>query len=538
MSGNLRTFSKRNLRRGAWLSSLVLLVLAAASCDDDRHIVIPESGSGVIEGYVTDGLPIDPRDVTVTALDYDRADLDFIIQVHPDSTGHYALTVPNGPTLVVMRADCGRDIYFRRDGLTHSRADADTVLVAGEVYRVDFPCGRVAVDVGLPPEVQGRSVRCGLVSFIGTSTLFDGCTYAVESRLTTELRLIKPGDYLVAVHTSNYGTAYLPATLDTAAAAVIEVRPGEEARHTSEIPALTVLSGAVTGSWQAFGCEPPRVEAWHDGRRVMDIPADDDGDFDVRLLGGGTVQLLVAIAGVPGYVGGVDLASATVFDLATGEHRTGVTHVESGLELAFVGDADPDQLQFRYDVYDGTGRVVTRFPNNTSSLQGSTNPLRIPNLPPGEVYLRVVPASLSMTWMPQFYDRRDSLAAADPVTVPAGGQIVQATMTLERGGRIFGRLFTVDGMPCPPWQVDIRLHASDDPSSYLLRYTTDWLDFYDWDTGEYVLTQIPDGAYKVRARHSVGLFGWYPGEEAWDDAGVVVIENHADVTLDDWRLPH
>jgi hypothetical protein len=532
---------RRGRKCGAWRdtlpASVAVLLLVAAGCDDERSVTFPESGSGTIEGYVTDGLPIDPSDVYVSVSDYHRDDIDFQIRVRPDSTGYYVMTVPNGPALVQISVACGRNIYHRRDGLTYDANAADSVMVAGQVCRVDFPCGRVAVDVGVPPELQGESLRCGLVHSSDYPWSFSGCTFAVGERLVSEFRLVKPDIYRLMIRDSAFGSAYLPATLDSTTAAPIVVRAGEEALHTSEIPALTVLSGSVTGSWQTFGFDPPRLRVWHDDRQVNEVEAEADGSFDVRLLAGGSLQLVVEIGGVPGYVGGVDLATATVFDLALGEQRTGIDHVESGLELSFQDCPDAD-LAYYFDIYDASGRVLNRLPGSSQRSYGSTNPARIPNLPPGVVYVYLARANTMATWLPQFYDRRDSLAIADPVTVPPGGQIGQATVTLERGGRILGRLFGVGGVPCPPYEVGLRVYSTDDSTNPVIWYYAMWDDFYDFETGSYVVNGLPDGAYKLSARHSGGLSHWYPDGVDWDRAGVVVIENHADVVLDDWRLPY
>lgn len=523
----------RSTRCGALTATVVALLLLAGGCDDDRHVTFPESGAGTIEGWVSDGLPFDPRDVTISVTDYRQDDIEYGIHVHPDSSGHYAVVVPNGPARVAMRNGCGREMYFRTGGLTYRSNAADSVMVAGETCRVDFACGRVTVDVGMPPDIAHRNVRCGLVEPGESPRNFSACSVNYEERLTTELRFVKPGDYRLVLRDYELGYAYLPATLDSAEAERITVRAGEATPHASEIPSLTALEGTVTGSWQTFGFDPPRIEVWYDEAYMEDVQAENDGSFAAHLLAGGPLRLVVRIQDTWGYIGGCDLASATVFDLASGEQRTGIAHVESGLELTFAGDYDAAQPGVYYDVYDNAGRHLL----STYSLEADANPLRIANLPPGEVRVAVRPAGLLATWQRQYFDRRESLAAADPVTVPAGGQIAQATMILERGGRLRGRLFDTHGEPFSEESLEFCVYASDDSGAPIEIYRSYWGSVYDAESGEYVLNQFADGAYKLRARHVDGLFRWYPGVLAWDDAGVIVIEDHAEVVLEDWLLP-
>jgi hypothetical protein len=410
-------------------------------------------------------------------------------------------------------------------------------MVADETCRVDFPCGRVAVDVGMPPEYQDRSIHCGLQEPGTNPRNYAGCNVAYEERFITELRFVKPGDYRLVLQDSYFGYAYLPATLDSTEAEWVTVRAGEVTPHVSEIPALTVLAGTVTGSWQAFGFSPPRIEVWREGVPLEDYLVGADGSFEVRLLAGGPLKILVSTQDMTGYVGGFDLDSATLFDVATGEHRTGIAHAESGLELTLAGDYDPTQPDVRFEVFDSAGHRLLNRPDSGYTHVVNVNPLRICNLPPGEVRIAVRPYDMMPIWRGQYFDRRESLETADPVTVPAGGQIVQTTMTVERGASLRGHLLAADGDPFPQPRVEVNVYAADDNGTPIAYYPSHLEGLYNTGSGEYVLNQLPGGAYKLRARYDYGEYSWYPGVLSSDDAGVVVVEDHAEVVLEDWQQP-
>ena len=135
---------------------------------------------------------------------------------------------------------------------------------------------------------------------------------------------------------------------------------------------------------------------------------------------------------------GTDFDSATIFDFETGDAVTGITHVESGLECVLTG------------VLDGYGAHVTVYDDQRdylATLWSEGDTLRISNLRPGPVYLSMRPGSGASLWLPQYFDRRDSLAVADPVLIPPDGQIAHGAVTLVTGGRIRGRVLDTMGRP-------------------------------------------------------------------------------------------
>jgi len=512
------------------------VLLAAAGCEDDRHVTFPASASGTIRGTVSDGAPLDAADVTVIVRSVSNTEPRYELRAHPDADGTFAFTVPNGPAFVSVYGYCTDTYYYAADGPVERSSAADTIQVAGEVYQVDFAFGRVTLDVGLPPDLPEDVLACALVELGQPLSYYSyGCGYPAEDRLLAEMRLVRPGRYLAALGSSRVGNVYLPATLDSTAAEVLTVTAGQETRHTSELPALARVSGSVTGSWQEIAQDRPQVEIWRETRKYCGADVAADGSFDLPLLLGGPVRLVVWVEAVPAYVGGVDLASATVFDLASGEHLTGISRVESGLELEFAGYS-PFDGSYTIRIYDAAGHDLTRRPDGGGGINQNDRVVALCNLPAGEVFVSVTPNNNRALWMPQFYDRRDSLAVADPIVVPPDGQVVPAMITLVNGGCIRGRLLGGDGLP-PAGGFELRVYRAHDPEP-MLEGLGSWDVSYDAETGAYAIHQLPNGAYKVRGRLSYGLWRYWPGVESFEEAGVVTIANLGEVTGIDLTFPY
>jgi hypothetical protein len=510
-------------------------LLATASCDGERHVTFPVSASGTICGTVSDGAPLDSSAITISVSSIGNSEPDFESRTHPDAAGNYALTVPNGPVMVSVSGSCGSSrLYYREEGLTDRSSEADTIRVDGEVYRADFACGRVTVDVGLPPELPVGSLTCGLLEPGDSLNNLSGCEYEVDGRLLAEIRLVRPGRYLATLGHGALGRVYLPATFDSTAAEVLTVVAGQNVRHTSVLPALAHLSGSVTGSWQELAVNAPRVEAWRENREVCYTEVTADGRFDLALLLGGPLRLVVMSDQIPGYIGGADFASATVFDLEPGEQVIGISYVESGLEIDIVG-LSPLGVYHQIHIFDAAGRDLTRHPNGYTGFGNFSSPLQICNLPAGEVFVSLTPSNSRALWLPQFYDRQDSLAVADPITVPPDGQVGRATVTLVTGGQIHGRVLGPDGEPASSG-FHLWVYPADDPNTVVSGITS-FDGSFDSDTGDYDINGLRNGVYKVRGGAYGGTWIYWPGVVSFEDAGVITIENLGEVTGIDLTLP-
>ena len=249
-------------------------------------------------------------------------------------------------------------------------------------------------------------------------------------------------------------------------------------------------------------------------------------------LASGTFRLRVFIGDVSRWIGGDNYDAATLFVLEPGQDMTGISHVESGLECVF--DPAGPLPDTQYDVILRTATSV--FYNN--SCEGTV--LRFANLVPGDIYLKIDGWGMRDVWLSQHWDRRASPEEADPITIPPGGGVANVTVTLVQGARVFGRLLDVQGRPLSPGEMFLMVYATDDSVDVVNLYT-DW-DFsvalYNVGNGDYVLTQLRDGQYKMRAHVGDNPWIWWPGRAAWDSAGVFTIENATDLSGIDWRLPY
>ncbi len=348
--------------------------------------------------------------------------------------------------------------------------------------------------------------------------------------LAGSLRFVPPGRYVVALRSQEFGQIYLPPTFDIGKADVVEVVVGGEARLASEITGLAELEGSVTGSWQALDMDEPEVRAYFTPEDWASTTTDPSGRFALRLLAAGIFRLEVRIGGISRWIGGDDFNSATAYPVAPGESVEGISHVESGLECVFSPDGLPPT--YLYEVY-----LVDEYGINLP-VNAFGGPVRVANLAPGTVSLRLSTWDRRATWLPQFWDRKPSLRTADPIVIPGGGGVAHVTATLQKGGRIMGRLRDANGLVPNPSRLFALVHAADDSLRILAVYTNQ--DFasglLDIDTGDYMLTQLTDGRYRLRAHLGNDPWTWWPGRASWDSAGVITVEDLADVTGIDWQL--
>lgn len=504
---------------------LVCCAVLLAGCAEDHPTLAPARG-GVIRGVVSDGSAAD-GEITVSAETIGNAEMAVSATTAADAAGRFALNLPNGAYRVFFQAQNGWSgtIFHGARGPVLAYTEADTVWVAGDEQELDFACGRVVFAVGLPPEFAGESMWCGVepLDYSGPTRSRTG---VVQDGLRVEMRFVPPGRYRPALSGGDYNQIYLPPTFDPQAADEIVVAAGEALTYAASVDALTSLGGSVTGSWQTFGFDAPRVEVWACQRRIADTTAAADGSFAVALLAGASVRLRVRIGGMYQWLGGADENSATVFDVATGQSLAGIDHVESGLECVMSGDLDDRRVYG--NLYDGQGR-------NLVGSFGENDTLRFSNLPPGPVYLRLM-APNDAPWLTQYFDRRDSLAVADPIVIPPDGQIAHVVPVLVPGGRIRGRILDVLGLPPSRQGLEFGVVAAEDSLTVVQEYYP-YASLYDEVTGEFNLNQIPDGTFRLRAR-TKQLWSWWPHAASFAGGGTVTVADHAEVSLECWQLVH
>ncbi len=505
------------------LASLITILAAGGGCEQDHPVLAPPRG-GTIRGYVHDGATF-AEPFTVVARSVGTGP-EITVTDYVELDGRFALNVPNGKYVVYFRPEGSGTIYYHDGGPVLREADADTVHVAGDEHDLAVACGRVTFDLDLPAAVDGAYLYCSAIP-IGETWLSREIGASVTDGLRVELRFVPTGAYRLAFGGGGFVDIYFPPTLDRDAAEVVDVLAGQELVWTVSIDALATISGSVTGSWQTFGHGRPEVEARVGDSSVARVDVADDGSYAFQFLAGGPVRLRVRIDDVNRWIGGNDAETATVFALETGGAIAGISYVESGLDCRLTGETD---IWGAFaELYDDQGRSL-------GWTRSSGDTLRVSNLPPGNVYLHLRPRTSLALWLEQYYDRRDSLAVADPIAIPPDGQIADAVAVLVRGGRIRGRILDVIGLPPRWYDLAMNLHAPGD-SLAAIRGCYFYPDTYDEVTGDYVINQVPDGDYKLRARVK-DVWTWWPHHASFAGGGTVTIENHAEVTLDDWQLIH
>lgn len=497
-----------------------------SSCREDSPTP-PEVEFAIIQGTAFDGLPILPDSLEVVARNVGPGNSDQVRgPVAPD--GSYALTVPRGN--YVLYLDAAPAVYYSLAGPTLQPAEADTIRANADVFPADLACGRARIEVSVPPAMRiGRwSVRLQVQN--AAPWVVVGPSQDAAATVAAEFRLLPPSRYVVQLRSEFFGDVFLPPTLEFAEAAPLEVTTGNEARQLSALTGVATLEGRVSGSWQELELGRPDVRAYFTPDDMIATTTTATGSFALQSLAAATFRFEVNIGGVTRWIGGDDYASATAYPVAPGETITEIVHLESGLECRFspLGEAPA----YLYDV------SLVEASGFTLPVVARDGQVRVANLAPGAIYLHLSTWSHRATWLPQYWDRKPALQYADAITIPTGGRVARVTATLERGGRIFGRLLDADDQVPDPENLFVLVHAADDSFHVQAFYSNqDFVsDLFDPATGDYTLTQLPDGQYRLRALAGGDRWTWWPGRAAWDSAGVVTIANHADVAGIDWHL--
>jgi hypothetical protein len=508
-----------------YLAGLTVM-LAIAGCGREIPTQARPLG-GIVRGHISDGAAIE-EPFEIFAETTGGGETHRTVAAVVDVDGRFEMTLPNGKYRVSARPDCGPgSVYYRASGPVLVGAAADTVVVAGDEQELVFACGRVAISVAIPETEEGRNFRCGVMPVSATSLYYYyDCNTIADDVVATTVRFVPPGQYYLTCDDGDT-RAYLPPTYDRDRAAVVDVTAGQQVTYSSAVMGYTTVAGTVTGSWQELAVGRPEVQIYGGGIFLDVRVADPDGAFAFSLLGGGSFQFRVRIDNIWQWVGGDDLETATRFAAESGDAITDIRYVESGL-VCVLADP-PDTNLASIGVY--TSRADSTYLGNS---YGDT--LRMANLRPGPVYLRLRPVADTSRWLPQYFDRRNSLAEADPVEIPPAGQVARVEATVVLGGGISGRILDAAGMPPLEGQMVMALVAAAD-SAAVVRYCYFSSGTYDPTTGDYVINQVPDGTFKLRADAGHGDT-WWPAASSFAAAGTITIENHEDVSGIAWQLLH
>jgi len=515
---------------GFFLALGSLLILDPSCNDDNGSRPCDWNHLGAIHGYVLAAgqPPAYPAFVRLASTDDPYSPL-VEASAATDSTGWYEFIVPEGTYVLQVRIG-GQEGYYARPGLLRPRtAPCDTLTVSCVPLRADVHLGAVTFDLTTPSILDGQSMRVELVPTDGDS-LPNGYAYgdatAHDGRWSPGPMPVAPGSYRLRLKTSDQ-TFWLPGTLDPTQAAWLQVGSGAPTSYSATVNAPWILAGEIKGPWQSLGLSSPHLTAYTDESSAYTSGRlAEGGSFRMTLFLQVPVRLLLHDSYPWRWIGGTDFASATEFAGAQGESVAVPPCFYSALEC-HVEPPDP-YWQADLMLLDASGHSVLpaefRPPRKT--------PLTIPCLDPGTYFLKLAPRGAGQRWCPQWFDQADQFEDALPIEVPPVGGTARITMVLSTCGTISGRLLRADGSPAGGRRVE--LCAADDPLhgvEYSPIYTVT-----DRDTGEFSLGQLHDGTYRLGVRYTLTTLVWYPGTLLWDEAEVLTLVDHGQITGLEWSL--
>ncbi len=486
---------------------LALMLLASCTVDSPPDDFVHEVGA--VEGYVLvagQGTALD-----INARSLVTGGTRVTSSTESDSTGWYRLDLPTG--------------FYRLEtelwsGGRRVSAYDDSVEVGPGVLHRDLLRGVAEIGIRVPPELEGRHCSLRLDGLFSTYSDSRASAIVSDGLLGFTLPALQPGDYRMQLEGLGQNL-YLPGTLMSAEADTLTVGAQDTAVYTLDLAgAYATISGAATGSWQSALSASLGVYAVSEGGMLLAVAGcAQDGTFVLGLFTPQDVRLRFVSSGVEQWCGGDSFETASVFPLRPGDHITGVTYVESGIEVRLEGPGH--QFEYRAEVFvrDETGREFQR-----DTVYG--NPFVICNLRPGRHYLRLEGLCDDQIWASQWYDGAPGPADAVPIDLQPG-ELRQVVINLVEGGRISGDLLTHDGDR--PEYARIGIHdGAGDPLCGYPSYV---------EEGVYSFRGLADGDYYLAADLLGDDVWWYPGTTVFAEASAIVISGFGTVSDLDWSLP-
>ncbi len=503
--------------------SLAVLFGLLASCGDEDSPSCPPSNMGTIQGtLLAAGQPIHAH---VLAVNYPQDPHDpgeiAYVQTSSDSSGAYSMELPVGRYVLRMDGSSCRQFYGH--GALVDQSEAETLEVGrGESVTANLTLGAARLEVATPSELEGYQFSAVLVSSNPpTCRVSSERGQISEGRAIIAFPRVDPGTYRMKLFIPTVGEIWLPGATDASGADSIVVPMGVEAHYQANLSQPAALRGTVTGSWQELGQYPPHLNllALAGRETIASTQANSvDGSYEFLVYGSGQVLLQIEIGSVRRWYGGTTIDEATRIDLESGR-TIELNFRESGIAGWLNREEPISGLTLWLQDADGTTRGV-------GSVDGPRGFFRISNLLQGTYFLKI---QAGPTWIDQWYDKADSLAAATPIEVTREGQVVWLDLDLEDGGRIEGRLRRNGGEPA--FGVPVNLVSP--TSNEVIRQ-----GFSNDDGGGFRFLALPDGDYRIVANpNEIETPVWYPGVTDPAQAVVVSIRNHTEVTGIFFDLP-
>jgi len=502
----------------------VALVLAAgvpfiAGCGEDSSTC--PAGSGRILGTITAG-----EHPVIAALYIQTNTMghanSLAVQAYTDSSGKYSVALPAADYRIAVRfQDSSLSGYILGRGLTIDPRQAQTfqVVDAQEIH-ADVFLSAAVLTLSAPAELEGESITATLQPggrLPGVVGVRD-TVRAGQARISFPVGL--PGQYQVLVRigelwnggAQNESSVWLPATYDRSEAEWVTLEEATETQIQGTIPPPGKITGSITGAWEELNATAPILTLVSEtDTSTIATDRSPDGLYSLQVFAPVRARLQIQEI-LPRWYGGPSYASATVFDLQPPDVVSLDIH-QSGI-AGRIG---------RISTYGGTVSVhdVSGTRIDVSQPTGVDGLFHFANLAAGTYYVHV---DGDRTWVPQWYDGADSIAAGTPIVIAQEGEVQWITVHLSNGGTISGRISTngssaiyASVFAVIPGQEQGGYHAADTVVSS--------------PDGEYRLAVLPNGDYKIGAVLTAGaLTLWYPGVADPDSATIVSIRDHGTVT--------
>lgn len=434
-----------------------------------------------------------------------------------DSSGAYSLSVSPGDYL--LRIDGFQCASFYNHGTLRPDKPETLHVARGASVTASLRAGAFRVDLATPAELEGEHVLLRLQSTADCYTWGDAVTAAGGSVL---LRIpnVLPGTYRMLVTVPDHGEIWLPGTTDFADADSVVIVAGEEKLYQASLPPAAILRGSLTGSWQELGYLPGLALADPDlGRPIAFATVDPvDGSYELQVYGRIHGVLNIQIGGTTRWYGGTSPETATRIDIEPGE-VVELNLRESGV-AGWMNRPAP-QNGTELSLWDSQGTLRGR-----AWADGPRGFFRIANLETGTYFLKI---QAGPTWIEQWHDKADSLAAATPIVVTEEGSVVWLDLDLEDGGRVEGRLLRANGSPA--YGLPVQLWRRSEVQAIRNVTSND-------EGGGFALLALPDGDYRLVAFPiAFGPPVFYPGVMDSAQAEILSIRDHAAITGLVFQLP-
>ncbi len=377
--------------------------------------------------------------------------------------------IPRSGTLVTLALIVGLAMPFVAPSAAASAAPSGQITGTVTDASTSEPVAGVAVQAY---ESGGNPVGSGQTAADGTYTI---------SGLPT-------GSYKVGfVPGGNYVSQFYNGQATLAAADPVSVTAGSP---TTGINAALAAGGQITGTVTDASTSAPLGNVEVDvygpsGSLVTYTHTASDGTYEVPGLATGNykVGFVPTETYLPQFYNGkANLATADPVSVTAGATTSAINAAlaAGGQITGTVTDASTSAPveNVEVDLYDSTGAVVA------SAQTASDGTYTISGLATGTYKVGFVPTE---TYLPQFYNGKATLAAADPVSVTAGSPTTGINAALAAGGQITGTV-TDASTSAPVGNVEV--DAYDSGGSLVASSQTA-------SDGTYTISGLPTGSYHV-----------------------------------------